>query len=215
MKIKLLKTFIFMATLINQTAAQPTTKRQALLIVDIQNDFTGNNAKMPVDKTQAEQMINNLNQLTKRINTSETDIIYIGNEYSKWDFLNLFRNFAAVKGTPGIDQDSRLNVVSDKYFPKNRTDAFSNPELKAYLQSMNVHELFIAGLKAEACILGTVKGGLRNHYKVNVLTDCIATNSDRKREKIVKIYERLGAKNMSSSAAFHETLLEGNMVDYK
>lgn len=50
--------------------------------MDIQNDFTGENAKMPVDKNQAIQIITNLNKLIDKADTSKTEIIYLGNEYS-------------------------------------------------------------------------------------------------------------------------------------
>ena len=91
-------------------------KKEAILIVDIQNDFTGENAKMPVDKNQAVQIITNLNKLIDKTDTLKTEIIYIGNEYSKWDVLNIFRNFAAIKGTNGTNLDERLHEVNKLYF---------------------------------------------------------------------------------------------------
>lgn len=187
-----------MALITNQIQAQTAMKKQALLIIDIQNDFTGDKAKMPVNKVQAQQMIDNLNRVIDHADKQKIEIIYIGNEYSKWDFINLFRNFAAIKGTDGTKQDNRLHVVTDKYFSKKRGNAFSNPAIDTYLQSMNVVELYIAGLKAEACVLATVKGALYRKYQVNVLTDCIATNSDKKREKMIIKYEKIGAKNSNS-----------------
>ena len=172
--------------------------KQAILIIDIQNDFTGDNAKMPVDKNQATEIIANINKLIAHTDTSKTEIIYIGNEYSKWDILNIFRNFAAIKGTDGAKLDDRLNVVNQIYFPKNKGNAFSNPDLNDYLKSKNVEEIYISGLYAEACIYGTVKGGLRQNYKVNILTDCIATKTDEKRNKTIGKYEKMGAKNIES-----------------
>ena len=173
-------------------------KKEAILIMDIQNDFTGENAKMPVDKKQAVQIITNLNKLIDKTDTSKTEIIYIGNEYSKWDVLNIFRNFAAIKGTDGTHLDKRLHVVNKIYFPKNKGNAFSNPDLNSYLKSKNVDEIFIGGLYAEACIYGTLKGGLKQNYKINILTDCIATKSDVNKDKIIEKYEKIGAKNIKS-----------------
>ncbi|CAN5238409.1 cysteine hydrolase family protein [soil metagenome] len=172
--------------------------KRAILIIDIQNDFTGNYAKMPVDKNQAAQMITNLNKLIDNTDTSKTEIIYIGNEYSKWNFLNIFRNFAAIKGMNGTNIDQRLHVVNKIYFPKNKGNAFTNPNLNSYLISKNVDEIFIGGLYAEACIYETVKGGLSQNYKVNILTDCIATKSNEQREKAIEKYKKPGAKNIKS-----------------
>jgi hypothetical protein len=35
-------------------------------------------------------------------------VVYDGDEYSKFDILNIFRNFAAIKGSEGANQDNRL-----------------------------------------------------------------------------------------------------------
>ncbi|HVT86058.1 MAG TPA: isochorismatase family protein [Chitinophagaceae bacterium] len=187
-----------MATFSTTVSGQSLTKK-ALLILDIKDDFTGNNARMPMDTIQTDQMIHNLNNLVTNLDTSSYEIIYIGNEFSKFDLLNIFRNFAAIKGSQGIKQDSRLKIVSANYFPKNRENAFTNPFLDAFLKSKSVSELFISGLKAEACVYSTTKGAIKNGYKVNVLTDCIATTSNRKRDKMLQKYVKAGANNLSSA----------------
>ena len=186
-----------MATILTAVSGQSQTKR-ALLILDIQDDFTGNNAKMPMDSVQTNQMIQNLNNLLTKLAPSNYEIIYIGNEFSRFDFLNLFRNFAAIKGTRGTKQDSRLNIISENYFPKNKENAFTNPALDSFLKSKSVKELFISGLKSEACVYSTTKGALKNGYKVNVLTDCISTTSDKKRDRMLAKYMKVGAHNLTS-----------------
>lgn len=188
-----------MATISTAVSGQSQAKK-ALLILDIQDDFTGNNARMPMDTFQTNQMIHNLNNLVTNLDTSSYEIVYIGNEFLKFDFLNIFRNFAAIKGTKGIKQDNRLKIISDNYFPKNKENAFTNPSLDAFLKSKSIKELFISGLMAEACVYSTTKGAIKNGYKVNVLTDCIATTSNRKRDKMLQKYVKAGAYNLSSAA---------------
>ena len=177
-------------------------KNQALLVIDIQNDFTGDYAKMPVNALQASQMIDNLNKLIDETDTEKRDILYIGNEYDRWDVLNVFRNYAAIKGTEGTQLDKRLRVVNNTYFSKNKGNAFSNQELDKYLKTKNINELWISGLYAEACIYATVKGALKRNYKVIVLSDCIATKSDEKRDKIIKKYKKIGAEVQTASQFF-------------
>ncbi len=175
-------------------------KKSALLIIDIQQDFTGENARMPVCKQQASQMIANLNKLTATLDTATTEIIYIGNEFAKWDLLNLFRNFAAVRGTEGTKQDKRLHVVNKVYFAKEKGNAFTNPELDAYLKSKNIQELYLTGLKAEACVYQTLKGAIAHGYQTAVLADCIATTSEIKRDKMIAKYSEKGAAITTSEA---------------
>src|SRR5215510_5472962 len=99
---------------------QDYISQKAMLIIDLQNDFTGQNAKMPVDRNQATQMISNLNLIIDKSKELNLTVIYIGNEYSKYDILNVFRNFAAIKGTEGSKMDHRLHVATNNYFSKKR-----------------------------------------------------------------------------------------------
>jgi maleamate amidohydrolase len=172
---------------------------KALLIVDVQNDFTAANAKMPVDQNQAAIMISNLNGIISKSKELNLTVIYIGNEYSKFDVLNIFRNFAAVKGTEGTKMDARLTLVNDNYFSKNKGNAFSNSKLPTFLKQNNITEIYIAGLYAEACIYATTKGSIKQHFATTILSDCIATKSDSKRNKMMAKYEKVGAKIISSS----------------
>jgi nicotinamidase-related amidase len=178
---------------------QDNISKKAILIVDIQNDFTGENAKMPVDSNQATQMIINLNKIIDHSKELGLIVVYIGNEYSKFDILNIFRNFAALKGTDGIKMDNRLHVVTENYFSKQKGNAFSNPELDKFLKHKNISEVFIGGLYAEACIYGTTKGAIRNNYLTTILTDCIATKTEVKRNKMIEKYEKLGVKTITSN----------------
>ena len=176
--------------------------KQAILIIDIQNDFTGDNAKFPVDKNQAVQMINNLNRLMSNMDLTNMEIVYIGNEYSKWNVLNVFRNFAAIKGTDGSKQDGRLHILSKNYFSKTEGNSFSNPKLDAFLKEKNINKVFISGLYAEACIYATVRGAVKNKYTTTVLSDCVATKSDDKRVRTLREIEKLGAEIVASDALF-------------
>ncbi len=174
--------------------------KKALLIIDIQNDFTAEHARMPVDKTQAVQMIANLNRLIDNATAHNLLIIYIGNEYKKFDVLNVFRNFAAIENTDGAKQDQRLHVANEHYFSKRRGNAFSNLALIHLLQKENITELLIAGLYAEHCVYGTVKGALKHNFVPTVLTDCIASKTDKKLESTIGKYVKLGVRTLNAAA---------------
>jgi nicotinamidase-related amidase len=186
-----------MTMISNNVIGQSQTKK-ALLIIDIQKDFTGENAKMPVDSIQGIKMITNLNKIIDKSKELDLTVIYIGNEYSKFDILNVFRNFASIKGSDGAKLDDRLHLATKNYFPKNKGSAFSNPNLDKFLKEQNIAEIFISGLYAEACIYGTTKGAIRNNYLTTVLTDCIATKTDAKRNKMIEKFKNLGAKTITS-----------------
>lgn len=172
--------------------------KKAILVIDIQKDFTGEHAKMPVDKKQAIQMIDNVNRLIDNATAKNLLIVYIGNEYGKLNLLNIFRNFAAIKNTDGIQQDERLHIVNNHYFEKQKGNAFSNPALHTFLQKENIGELLIAGLYAEHCIYQTLKGALKNKYRTVLLTDCVASKSDNQLDAAIDKCMKLGVQKLES-----------------
>jgi nicotinamidase-related amidase len=174
-------------------------KDRALLVVDIQNDFTGANAKLPIDKSQAEEIICNLNQLIESAYLTRLNVIYIGNQYSRFDPLNIFRNFAAISGSEGAKLDPRLIVINQNYFSKCKTDAFSNPELIKFLKQNQIDEVIVAGVYADYCILATVKGAIKHGLRVKVLADGVGTKSSKKRQICLKIYGDVGAEVLITS----------------
>ncbi len=170
------------------------TINQALFVVDIQNDFTGKNAKMPIDKAQAYEIIKNINKLIENAQRLRLTVAYISNAYSLFDPLNIFRNFAALRGSEGANLDPSLIVINKNYFTKSKSDAFSNPELIKFLKQNEIGEVLVAGVYAEACILQTVKGAIKNSLRVKVLADGIGTTSQEKRQMCLNRYRKIGAE---------------------
>lgn len=100
----------------------------ALFVLDVQKDFTGDKARFPVAKNQVKPMIENINKIISNRNQEKMYIIYIGNEFERYQFIsNWFRNQAALKGSPGAQINEQLKIVNNNYFAKNQGDAFSNP----------------------------------------------------------------------------------------
>jgi len=182
----------------NTHAMTPYTQ-DAILILDIQDDFTKPHGKYPVDARQADEMIQRINDLLRRKANGEATIIYIGNEFSAFNPLNIFRNFAALKGGKGAKMDERLTVASEHYFAKNWDNAFTNPALDAFLKQRQITRVFISGVKAEACVRATARGAMKRGYHTTILTDCIATASDKKRNRIIRQYIRAGIRTSTSS----------------
>jgi nicotinamidase-related amidase len=108
--------------------------RRALLVMDVQKDFTTEGAPMPVDLDMVLPMIMNINTAVSTFQQHGDLVIYVRNVFPKNDIANIYRHNAAVEGSPGIAFDDRLLVVSDRVFDKSKPDAFSNPEFESYLQ---------------------------------------------------------------------------------
>ncbi len=171
-----------------------TQLKQALLVIDIQNDFTGDRARKPIDRIQADEIIGNINKIIERAHLLDLTVIYIGNEYSFIDPLNIFRNFAAIKGTEGAKLDPNLKIIDRNYFSKQTRNAFSNPALNTFLKQNGIGKLLITGVYAEACILRTIEGGLQNGFQVEIIADCVGTVSIEKRQACLHKYKKMGVK---------------------
>jgi nicotinamidase-related amidase len=173
---------------------QSSMIERALLVVDIQNDFTGQRAKLPIDKLQTNEIIANINKLIEYAQQLRFVVVYIGNEFALYNPLNIFRNFAAIKGSQGAKLDPKLVVVNNNYFPKQTGDAFSNPDLIDFLKRNKIREILLTGVKAEACTLHTTKGALRNSLAVKVVADAVGTKSQKKWQACLDRYSQIGAE---------------------
>lgn len=169
--------------------------KNALIILDIQKDFVGENARMPVAKHQIEPMLKNINTIIDTYKLKNIPVLYIGNEFEKNQYIsNWFRNKASMKGTEGATMDERLLIINKLYFSKKVGSAFSNSNFVGYLQENKIEHLTIVGLYAEGCVTATVKGALQKTMKVTVVKDAVAGASDMKREKSLS--------NLSSKGVF-------------
>jgi len=153
--------------------------RKALLILDIQNDYRSDQARLPIAKQQMESTIKSINNLIGKAKEQEVPIVYIRNEFERTQISNLFRKFTAIKGTKGAEFDERLVIVKGKYFSKNKADAFSNPDLATFLSQQNINELIVTGVFVEGCVSATVYGALTRSFKVIVVNDAVGGVSDK------------------------------------
>ena len=165
----------------------------ALFVLDVQKDFTDYEAKFPVAKNQVKPMIENINKIISNMFQEKIHIIYIGNEFERYQFIsNWFRNHAALKGSPGVQLDEQLKIVNDIYFAKNQGDAFSNSSLVDYIQDNNIKNIFIAGLFVEGCVTATAKGAIKRGLSVFVLEDAVAGENDQKRNRAIRNLSLMG-----------------------
>jgi nicotinamidase-related amidase len=192
-------------------------KKSALLIIDVQKDFTQSSGRLPVDLNHAEQMIANINAIVASTDRETLLPIYIGNEFRPLDPLNIFRNFAAIRGTEGCGLDPRLKIVGDMYFSKEEGDSLSNPALVSFLRQSKIDHLYLTGLQAEACVYRTFRGALKHGFSCSVIEDAIASKTEAKRQSMLKKFASQGASIVSTaqllgrydSQAGHRPLVDG------
>lgn len=157
--------------------------RKALLVVDVQEDCTGKILKPPfLYQKDSESFISKLNKIIDQENNDGVLIIYMT--------MN-----SKMEDTPGAKLDARLKVINNNVFLKDNLDAFlsSDHKFEKFLtDKKEVKELDIIGLDATLCINETAKDAVKRGYKTTILTDAIATISDKKMNEIIDDYKTNG-----------------------
>jgi len=175
--------------------------RQALLVIDIQEDFTGTTAKPPFPYKDSKKLITAVNLLTEAASGKNMIMVYIRQELDGimgYVLSNLFAGGASLKGNPGTDIDSRISIRSSHIFPKPRSDAFSNPDFESFLIENQVNEVYLVGLDAEGCVHTTAQGALNRGYIVHIITDAIVLKAEEKWEALLNEYRQEGIRLMQS-----------------
>jgi len=139
------------------------------------------------------------NRLIDAASALALEILYVGNEFSRWDVpANWFRHFASLAGSPGALLDARLRVVNDHYFPKRVGNAFTNRRLDAFLRTRGVGRVLLAGVFTHACVRATARGALRRGYRVAILQDGVATTSASRQSAALRRLQAMGAELVTS-----------------
>jgi nicotinamidase/pyrazinamidase len=192
------------------------TPQKALLVIDIQEDFTGTTARPPYPFKNSEQLIATVNRVIEEASKQKIIIVYIRQEFDGLRdtlisgmlstlFSGKISAGTAIKGNPGTEIDKRITILSDYVFPKPRGDAFSNPKLDALLIEQQVNELYLVGLDAEYCVHVTAKGALNRGYAVNIITDAIALRAEEKWEGLLQQYREEGITLLTSQQFLEQT----------
>ena len=169
--------------------------RKAILVIDVQEDFSGLKGKQPVPIKDAGGQIAVINRLIDYASGAGMEVVYIRQLF---DDNFMMRNIVgrAIEGQPGADLDARIKVINRNDFTKKISDAFSNPGLDKFLIEHQVDDLYLVGLDAAYCVYYTALGAKNRGYKVTVVKDAVMTGKDM--DDILKQYEKHGIATTTS-----------------
>ncbi len=171
----------------------------ALLVMDIQKDFTRPPNGGPAKIKDAAGLIERVNILSQKAKTAGLKVVYIKTEYGRDEYiLNMIRKNSAIAGTPGTDFDADLKLVSGDVFSKSRMDALSNPDLERFFRTNNIGRVYIAGLDANYCVKKTALAALNRGLKVILLTGALATGTNAEISACIDEAVRAGAEIATS-----------------
>lgn len=170
--------------------------QKALLVIDVQEDYTGLKGKQPPLFKNTEAQIATINRLIDSASKSGMKVAYIRQVFDNNFITRLFVG-RTIDGLPGTELDSRIKIINRNDFTKKISDAFSNQHLEKFLIQNQVDEVYLVGLDAAYCVYYTALGALNRGYKVSVVKDAIMTRKNM--DAVLKTYKEKGILLTTSS----------------
>jgi nicotinamidase-related amidase len=168
--------------------------KTVLLVMDMQEDFLGENAKMPINKEQIPAITAVINSLIDEFERNGQQIIYVKSEFPKIALGNRIRHHAAIKGSPGTNIYGKIRISGNIIFSKEKPDAFSNPEFEKYLVVNQVNQLVITGVYADQCVLDTTLAALKKNYQVKFVRNGVGSSSEKAVDKACETVKKKGGE---------------------
>jgi len=162
---------------------------KALLVIDVQEDYTGLRGGQPSIFKKPERVIATINALIEKASISGMKVVYIRQIFDN-NFITRHLVGRTIEGLPGTELDSRVKVISRNDFTKKISDAFSNPKLDEFLVASHVDELYLVGLDGAYCVYYTAMGARNRGYKVTVIKDAILTRKNM--DNLLEQYKKDG-----------------------
>jgi nicotinamidase/pyrazinamidase len=175
--------------------------KDALIIVDVQNDFCFG-GKLPIK--DADKVIPVLNQWAKRAEQAGA-VIIASRDWHPEDHVSFQSQGGpwpehCVRQTSGAEFHPKLKIPSktfvvSKGMSKNidNYSAFDHTDLADRLQSAGVKNIWIGGLAEDVCVKATVLDGLSYGFQVFVLKDGTKPVNQDQSEEVFRDLEHHGA----------------------
>jgi nicotinamidase-related amidase len=155
--------------------------KNALVVIDIQNDITKN----------YKDIIDNINKAIDWAARNGIPVIYIRHEFLS-DTMKKFK-----PNTYGSELVADLKMVSKNVFTKHKQSAYTCEEFVGFITENEISEFYLVGADAVACVKSTCYNLLKEGYRVQVLSDCITSYDKRKRNEMLLYYESQGTEIIS------------------
>jgi len=157
-----------------------SSKKRALIVVDVQNDFCPGGA---LAVTQGDEVVAPLNQLIEEFLESGEPVF----KSRDWH-PEKTRHFAAYGGTwpvhcvqntkgaefhPELIDDMHIRVVSKGLGDEDSYSAFDGTDLALQLRRLGIEEVWVGGLATDYCVKNTVLDALKEGFRVKALKNAM------------------------------------------
>lgn len=181
------------------TQANPS---DALIIVDVQNDFCSGGA-LPVP--QGEMVVRPINCMQKHFDHIVFSRDWHPGDHCSFSYSPEFRDGSwprhCVQDSPGAEFHGDLRVPVDAIIINKADDpnkevysAFDGTHLAEELRQRGVKRVFITGLALDYCVKATALDALKEGFAVVIVRDCVRAVQSEKTEEILEELRRAGAE---------------------
>ena len=174
------------------------SEKSALVVIDLQNDFTLNSGKAHACTSQVDKLIPIVNNLSEKLVKNNKKIVYLKTEWSN-PIVKLLTGNSVKRGTPGAELDNRLKIYGDNIFTKGNKNSLSCSEFVKFLESNSINHLYLVGLATDYCIKVTSENAIKTGYKVTVVSDAVASYKCGDYEKSLQSLSAKGIKIIAST----------------
>jgi nicotinamidase-related amidase len=170
--------------------------REALLIIDMLNDFVKEGAPLEVPETR--KVIPAIKREIENARKNGNPVIYICDAHKPED--KEFSKFGwpshAIEGTEGAQIVDELKPEKGDHVVKKTTySGFYNTELDSILKKLGVDSLRLTGCVTHICVMFTASDAVLRDYKVSVVGDAVAGLDKEDHEAGLRIMKNvLGVK---------------------
>ena len=181
---------------------QRSSRGDALVIIDVINplEFPGGEKVLP----WATKLASRLTIFRGRARRFDLPVIYVNDNFGMWrnDFQQIYAHCTAA-GVRGNAVSRKLKPGRNDYFVlKPRHSAFFATSLIPLLEYLKVKRLILAGIATNLCVLFTAHDAHMHDYKLVVLSDCCAAESDFDHNIALQQLERFCAAQVCLSCEF-------------
>jgi nicotinamidase-related amidase len=150
-------------------------KKEALLVIDMLNDFVLPGAPLEVPETR--RVIGNIQREIAAARAAGRPVVYVCDAHAPDD--REFSKFGwpphAVKGTKGAEVVADLlPAAGDIVVPKTTYSGFFGTKLEENLKRLGVDALRLTGCVTHICIMFTASDAVLRDYPVTVVADGVA-----------------------------------------
>lgn len=144
--------------------------KQALIVIDIQNDYFPN-GNYPL--WNAEKVLSNTENAIANAIKKGISVFFVQHIANPDNGASPFFN----EGSSGVELHPRL-IAAAPHAPviiKRHADSFYQTNLDETLQAQGVQELFICGMMTQNCVTHTALSKAAEKYQLSILADCCTT----------------------------------------